>query len=130
MTKIISTSKTINKTDIEKYASAAGDFNPIHLDESFAKTTQFGKCIAHGMMVAASISEALTAQFGINWISKGHLKIRFKSPVFPGEQITTTGELKKNSLNTFSVKVTKNNNQVAITGEASIPEKNEVKNEL
>ena len=123
MTKIISTSKTINKTDIEKYASAAGDFNPIHLDESFAKTTQFGKCIAHGMMVAASISEALTAQFGINWISKGHLKIRFKSPVFPGEQITTTGELKKNSLNTFSVKVTKNNNQVAITGEASIPKK-------
>ena len=63
MTKIISTSKTINKTDIEKYASAAGDFNPIHLDESFAKTTQFGKCIAHGMMFAASISEALTAQF-------------------------------------------------------------------
>ena len=116
MTKIISTSKTINKTDIEKYASAAGDFNPIHLDESFAKTTQFGKCIAHGMMVAASISEALTAQFGINWISKGHLKIRFKSPVFPGEQITTTGELKKNSLNTFSVKVTKNNNQVAPPG--------------
>ena len=130
MTKIISTSKTINKTDIEKYASAAGDFNPIHLDESFAKTTQFGKCIAHGMMGAASISEALTAQFGINWISKGHLKIRFKSPVFTGEQITTTGELKKNSLNTFSVKVTKNNNQVAITGEASIPKKNEVKNEL
>lgn len=127
MTKIISTSKTINKTDIEKYASAAGDFNPIHLDESFAKTTQFGKCIAHGMMVAASISEALTAQFGINWISKGHLKIRFKSPVFPGEQITTTGELKKNSLNTFSVKVTKNNNQVAITGEASIPKKTRLK---
>lgn len=74
------------------------------------------------MMIAASISEALTIQFGINWISKGQLKIRFKSPVFPDEQIATLGESKKNSPNTFSVKVTKNNDQIAIIGEASIPE--------
>ena len=130
MTKIISISKIINKSDIKKYASATGDFNPIHLDEDFAKTTRFGKCIAHGMLVAASISEALTIQFGINWISKGQLKIRFKSPVFPGEKIATSGASKKDLSNTFSVKVTKDNDQVAIIGEVSIPEDKKVKNEF
>ncbi|MQG19110.1 MAG: enoyl-CoA hydratase [SAR202 cluster bacterium] len=130
MSKIISKSKKINKTDIKKYANAAGDFNPIHLDENFAKNTQFGKCIAHGMMIASSISETFTTEFGIDWISKGRLKIRFKSPVFPGEEITTIGEAKKGKINSFSVQVVKNNNQIAITGEASIPEDQEVTNEL
>ena len=59
--------KVVTQDQIEKYAHASGDFNPIHIDHEFAATTQFGGTIAHGMMVAATISEMMAAAFGRNW---------------------------------------------------------------
>ena len=56
--------KQVDQTRIEQYASASGDFNPIHIDQEFATQTQFGGTIAHGMMVAATISEIMTSAFG------------------------------------------------------------------
>jgi len=35
---------------IRKFAEVSGDYNPIHLDDEFAKTTRFGRRIAHGML--------------------------------------------------------------------------------
>ena len=39
--------KTVSQDKIDEYAKATGDFNPIHIDQVFAKTTQFGSTIAH-----------------------------------------------------------------------------------
>ena len=49
-----STSREVTDEVIRKFAEVSGDFNPIHLDEEFAKTTRFGKRIAHGMLSGAS----------------------------------------------------------------------------
>jgi 3-hydroxybutyryl-CoA dehydratase len=38
---------------IRQFAEISGDFNPIHLDEEFAKKTRFGRRIAHGMLSGA-----------------------------------------------------------------------------
>ena len=56
--------KEITQEMINEYADAIGDHNPIHVDPEFAKTTPFSGTIAHGMLVAASISELMAREFG------------------------------------------------------------------
>ncbi|MBM4424892.1 MAG: dehydratase [Chloroflexi bacterium] len=49
----VSQARTITETDVVSFAGLSGDFNPLHTDEEFGKTTPFGTRIAHGMLVAA-----------------------------------------------------------------------------
>ena len=87
--------KNITLDNIKKYAEVSGDFNPIHIDEDFGKRSQFGKNIAHGMMIAATISEIMLVNFGEIWQSAGKMKLRFKSPVYPDNKIKASGYVKK-----------------------------------
>lgn len=118
--------KLVTQNRIEQYAAASGDFNPIHVDEGYAATTQFGGTIAHGMMVAATISEVMTYAFGMDWYKSGKLKLRFKAPVRPGETVTTFGEVrsKKTIGDTeefrCTVGVRRPNGETVITGEAIV----------
>ena len=118
--------KVVTQDQIEKYAHASGDFNPIHIDHEFAATTQFGGTIAHGMMVAATISEMMAAAFGRNWPESGSMKIRFRSPVKPGQRITTQGSVRRvEALDGFiriacSVSVVKDDGETAIAGQAEV----------
>ena len=118
--------KHITQEQIDRYASASGDFNPIHVDHEFAAEAQFGSTVAHGMLVAASISEMMTVAFGRQWLTNGRLKIRFRAPVFPGESVETTGEVKtireRNGATEIvcAVAVNKADGDPAITGEAII----------
>src|SRR5437870_4163650 len=57
-------SRTVTEADIVNFAGVSGDFNPLHTDESFARTTPFGTRIAHGMLVA-SIATGLANQSGL-----------------------------------------------------------------
>ncbi len=85
--------KTVTHDQIRRYAQASGDFNPVHLDEAFAAQSSFGRIVAHGMMTLAFISEMLTAHFGVNWLSTGSLKVRFKRPAYPGDTLQTWGHV-------------------------------------
>ena len=85
--------KNITQEKIDLYAEASGDFNPIHIDESFATQTPLGGTIAHGMFILAYISELMTQAFGVNWISGGNLSIRFKAPARPGDTVTVSGKV-------------------------------------
>jgi 3-hydroxybutyryl-CoA dehydratase len=85
--------KQVNQKDINRYAEASGDFNPIHIDESFAAKTPLGGTIAHGMLILAYISEMMTEAFGKSWVEGGKLSVRFKAPARPGDTITTSGKI-------------------------------------
>ena len=87
--------KDITSEQILLYAEASGDFNPIHINTKFAEDSQFGRNIAHGMMIAASISESMSLTFGPSWHDSGKVKIRFLSPAYPGDTVTTSGQIKK-----------------------------------
>ena len=87
--------RTVTQAQVEAYADAAGDHNPIHLDAEFASKTPFGKRIAHGMLTLAMVSEMLTSAYPNKWASGGRLNVRFRAPVFPGETIHVTGEVKR-----------------------------------
>ena len=121
--------KVVDQNRIEDYAHASGDFNPIHIDHEFASQSQFGGTIAHGMMVAATISEIMTGAFGSNWTRTGKMKIRFRSPVKPGQTVTATGSVQRVTPDgewnriVCAVSVTKYDGEVAISGqtEVSVP---------
>lgn len=85
--------KQITQKDINRYAEASGDFNPIHIDESFAAKTPLGGTIAHGMLILAYVSEMMTGAFGESWVEGGKLSVRFKAPARPGDTITTSGKI-------------------------------------
>ena len=118
--------RTITQDQIERYAKASGDYNPIHLDERFAATSQFGGRIAHGMLIAASISDMMTAAFKVDWLNAGRLKLRFRAPVFPGDTITTSGTVKAVRMVdgreqvTCAVAVRRQGGETAITGDAIV----------
>ena len=85
--------KHITQDNINLYAEASGDFNPIHIDESFATRTPLGGTIAHGMLSLAYVSEMMTSAFGKNWLSEGKLRAKFKEPARPGDTLTIDGKI-------------------------------------
>ncbi|MBR49859.1 MAG: hypothetical protein CL734_06575 [Chloroflexi bacterium] len=64
--ELIPIKKSITLDLIKDYAEASGDFNPIHIDKEFGLKSQFKNNIAHGMMIASSISELMYKNFGEN----------------------------------------------------------------
>ena len=62
---LVTPSRTITHTDIVNFCCLTGDFNEVHSNIEYAKTTQFGDVIAHGPMVYG-ISGGLQYASGIN----------------------------------------------------------------
>ena len=117
--------KHVVQEKINLYAEASGDFNPIHIDESFASKTPLGGTIAHGMLVLAYISEMMTQVFDSGWLSDGKLSVRFKGPARPGDTVTVSGKIDsledKNGIlyATCSVQCCNQKGDTIITGETT-----------
>jgi len=90
--KVPPLSRRVTQEGIRRYAEASGDYNPIHVDEEYARATPFGSTIAHGMLVLAYVSEMMAAAFGRDWLAGGRLKARFRAPARPGDTLTVRAE--------------------------------------
>ena len=89
-----SRTQTISDEMIRSFAELTGDTNPVHLDDTYAAGTRFGRRIAHGMIAAGLISATLANDLpgpGTVYLSQ---TLQFKAPVYPGDTITTTVEVK------------------------------------
>ncbi len=86
-------SKTIGEADLLLFAAVSGDNYPVHVDESYAATTRFGRRIAHGMLTASLLSTTngllLQKPGGISVAQT----LRFLHPVYPGDTITACTEV-------------------------------------
>src|SRR5574337_1671467 len=80
----ISPGRTVTETDIVLFAGLSGDYNVLHTDAEFMKTSVFGERIAHGLLGLAIQSGLLTrgmkayatlALLGVRWKFKGPIKI-------------------------------------------------------
>ena len=87
--------KTIEQADVDAFAAVTGDHNPVHVDEEFAKTTRFGRRLAHGMLTASLISSVLANKLpGEGSVYLGQT-LKFVAPVFPGDEITARVTVKE-----------------------------------
>ncbi|MGN0783471.1 MAG: MaoC family dehydratase [Christensenellales bacterium] len=83
-----SLTKTFTDEDVRKFAEVSLDVNPLHLDDEYAKTTIFGKRIAHGVLTCGLISAVLANKLpGQGTIYLGQ-EVRFSAPVYLGDTIT------------------------------------------
>lgn len=74
---------TITQQQVEAFAEVSGDKNPIHLDETFAASTRFGKRIIHGIFGASIISYVMGMKFpgpGSVYLKQN---LEFKRPMYP-----------------------------------------------
>lgn len=90
-----SVSRTITQEDIDLFALATGDVNPAHMDPAYAATDMFHKVIAHGLLSAGLISNALGTKLpGPGTIYLGQ-NLRFLHPVSIGDTVTATLTVKE-----------------------------------
>ena len=85
--------KSVTQRMIGGYAAVSGDSNPVHVDPEFAAGSSFGRIVAHGMLTLVFVSDMLAQAFGRSWMESGKLKVRFRAPVYPGDDITTFGKV-------------------------------------
>ena len=116
--------RTVTDELIRQFAEISGDFNPIHLDEEFAKKTRFGRRIAHGMLSGAFVSAVLGFELSERKIVYLSQTLRFKSPVFIGDMVTTTATVtnirEDKPIVTLETVCTNQDGKTLVTGEAVV----------
>lgn len=85
--------RTIADADVADFARLSGDFNPLHVDDEFARRSRFGGRIAHGMLTAGLVSAVL----GMHLPGPGGIylsqTLTFLRPVRIGDTITAAAEV-------------------------------------
>ena len=77
-----------------RYAGASGDFNPIHIDEDFAKAVGLPGRILHGLWMMAQVARAQTeAASGPTHLKR--LEVQFRGMGFPEQELTVTGTVRE-----------------------------------
>jgi len=91
--------RTVTEADIVNFAGLSGDFNPVHIDHEFARTTPFRRPIAHGLL-GLSLAGGLTTQ-ATPTRTVAFLGLRewhFRAPIFPGDAIRVTSRVLEKEL--------------------------------
>ena len=108
---------------VEAFAELTGDLNPLHLNETYARTTSFGGRIAHGMLAAAYIS----AVIGTKLPGPGGVfmtqSLRFRRPVKVGDSVTarvTVKQLHAGRAHVTLATACEVNGKVVVDGEALV----------
>lgn len=117
-------SKTVSESDVYLFAGLCGDFNPLHVDEEFAKKTRFGQRIAHGMLTAGLVSTVIgTALPGRNTVYLSQ-ELRFTAPVFFGDtltaEVTVLEKLEAKKILVLDTRVTNQRGQLVLSGQARV----------
>ena len=125
--KVTSVGRTITEHDIATFAGLSGDFNQIHTDAEYARSTPFGQRIAHGLLGLA-IASGLAVQTGIlgaNVIAFREVgEWKFVKPVFIGDTVHVEMEIMQTKafprlgggLVTLSVHVNNQSNETSMKG--------------
>jgi acyl dehydratase len=81
----------VDRLQIARYAGATGDYNPLHVDEQYAKNSGFPGVLAPGMLAMGFLSE-----LAVDWLRGARLRrfsARFVKIIWPGDVITSRGRV-------------------------------------
>ena len=127
-----SISRHVTAADVERFAEVSTDDNPVHLDEAYAKTTRFGRRIAHGMLGASYVSALVGAHFpGPGTIYLGQT-LKFTAPVYIDDTLevtaTVTAFRADKHVLTLATTVVNQRGETVISGEATCSTRGVAKN--
>ncbi len=115
--------KTITEADITLFAGLTGDFNRIHVDEEYAKSTQFKGRIAHGFLIASLVQPCMSKLTTPGGVSLNY-NFDMKLPVFIHDTITASAEIIKKRTDkpivTLRIQCRNQHDNICIDGEALI----------
>src|ERR671927_1258187 len=77
-----------------RYAGASGDFNPIHIDEEFAKSVGLPGRILHGLWTMAQVARAQTEAAG-DPAALRSLSVQFRGMGVPEQEVEVTSTVKE-----------------------------------
>ena len=89
--------------EVDSFAQLTGDYNPVHIDPEFAKLTNFGKRVVHGMLTSSFISTIIGMRIpgpGSLWLSQ---TINFVNPTYIGDVIEIKATVTRISRSTRTI---------------------------
>jgi 3-hydroxybutyryl-CoA dehydratase len=110
----------VSESMINEFAKLTGDCSPLHMDEEYARTTDFGTRICHGMLLGSFLSRLV----GIYLPGKYGLclsySVRHLLPCFPNQEITVEGQVveKSNSTRIITIRATIKNSSGKLVSDA------------
>lgn len=104
-----------------RYAGASGDYNPIHIDEEFAKAVGLPSRILHGLFSMALVARAAT-EAGGGPASLQRLSVQFRGMGLPEQEITVSGTVDRVEDGTAHLRLeaTQAGNTIIRSGEAEL----------
>ena len=123
--RVVTFTKQITARDVDLFAEASGDDQPLHLDDATAQRSRFGQRVAHGILTAGVISAAIGTKLVPDGIAiyLGQT-LQFQRPVMPGDTITATLEVTaldtERRRATLSTTCANQNQETVLTGEAQV----------
>jgi acyl dehydratase len=78
-----------------RYAGASGDFNPIHIDEEFARQVGLPRNILHGLWTMAQVARAQTEAAGGDPRALRRLSVQFRGMGVPESEIVVSGTVRE-----------------------------------
>lgn len=115
--------RTVTEEQVRQFAEASSDWNPVHMDEAFARTTAFRGRIAHGLLPASFVSAVVGTKLpGPGSLYLGQT-LTFSKPTRIGDVVTARVTVR--SIDAATARVTLHtvalvNGEVALEGEALV----------
>jgi acyl dehydratase len=92
------------REDLQRYAEASGDLNPLHLDREFARQAGFDDVIIHGMLGMALLGRLLTGSFPSHRLKR--FRARFRSVIPIGQAINCAARMESRTEDTATLSLT------------------------
>lgn len=119
-----SVTKQITDEMVRTFAELVGDFNPIHLDDDFARSTRFGRRIGHGLLTSSLFSAVLGYHFSERRLVYLGQTLKFVAPVFIDDTITATATVtairEDKPIVTLETVCTNQHGETVVAGEAAV----------
>lgn len=105
-----------------RYAGASGDYNPIHIDEEFAKSVGLPGRILHGLYSMAQVARAARAAGGGGPESLRRLSVQFRGMGVPEQEIVVTGTVRDvaDGTATLDLEAAQGENRIIRNAEAEV----------
>lgn len=118
-----SVTRTITEADVGLFGGLSMDFNPVHFNHEYAKTTNYGRPLVQGNLVASLLTGAGAPLTGMGSIYVKDERF-FAAPVFVGDTITATVEVEDMNIEKKNMHLkatcTNQNGEVVVSGRITI----------